>query len=74
MRIPWTPISQSRGWLHVSKSVRRVTATSSVGSSARVMDEKRVSWRADVRAYSLREVTMGSEEKVPMQPRRVGEF
>lgn len=51
-----------------------VTATSRVGSSEREIGENLVSCNADVKAYSGREVMRGSEEKVPMQPRRVGEF
>ena len=41
---------QSKASLAGSKSVRRVTETSRVGSSVRVMGEKRVSWREEIRA------------------------
>lgn len=37
------------------------------------MGLNRVSWRAECKAYSLSPVMRGSLEKVPMQPRRVGE-
>ncbi|TGO33120.1 hypothetical protein BHYA_0265g00090 [Botrytis hyacinthi] len=50
-----------------------LTATSRVGSSRSVMGSKRESCRAEIIAYSGRDVRRGSEEKVPMQPRREGD-
>lgn len=50
MRRPCTPNVQSIASVQVSKSVSRVTATSSFGSSAVFMGENLVSWIADVRA------------------------
>jgi len=41
------------------------------GSSESVMGEKRVSWNADIRAYSERALERGKSEKLPMQPRRL---
>lgn len=64
------PTSQSSGCSQGSKSVRSVTETESEGSSSAAMGAKRVSERADVSAYEGSAVTSGSEEKVPMQPRR----
>lgn len=41
------------------------------GSSERVIGEKRVSWKADMSAYSERAVESGRSEKLPIQPRRL---
>lgn len=49
-----------------------VTDTSSLGSSDSVTGLKRVSPRADVRAYEASPEESGWDSKVPMQPRRRG--
>ena len=54
---------------HGAKSASNVSEHDKAGSSDAEMGEKRVSSKAEVRAYVCRPLSSGSPSKVPMHPR-----
>ena len=69
MRRPWRPRVQSSASSQSSKSVRRVTETSSEASSDSRTGLKRLSCSAEVSAYDAMPSSRSWSSKVPMQPR-----